>query len=194
MNEAPCMARLQELQIHERFTQSPVLPSPLPAARMARPHESISSLDQLRTASTTSQRLAAIRRLKNDIIGHPDKKEAVIFGGGVELLVDLCKSRRLHGKNRSNDTEWTGLAGQPVGVTLEDDSQIQLQAIHVVSSLVAGLFSSTHVFGANNCSGKAHDRAAHVWWYISCIAFSTFRHHCSEHRYREPSNHISHCI
>jgi hypothetical protein len=112
---------------------------------MARPDESTSSLEQLRAASTASQKLAAIRRLKNDIIGHADKKEAVVLGGGVECLVNLCKLRRIHGKNRSNDTEWTGLAAQPLE-GLEADNQIRLQAIHVVSSLVTGETPCLHIF------------------------------------------------
>jgi len=99
---------------------------------MARPHDS-PILDQLRTARTTTEQAAALRALKNDAVGHVQKKEQWIGLGVLEPIVRTIEadkaSSKLNGKSKHRRFTSRPLTG-------EDDAQ--LQALQCLASFANG--------------------------------------------------------
>jgi hypothetical protein len=103
------------------------------------------SLDRLRAAASPQELLVALKQLKNDIIGHEQKKESAVREGVVELLVKgLAKAGKSRGKKRSF------LPGSPSSfATTQSDSEplsesdredhVKLQCVFIITSLAHGV-------------------------------------------------------
>ncbi|KAM5441090.1 hypothetical protein MferCBS31731_003878 [Microsporum ferrugineum] len=86
-------------------------------------------LDDVRNADSTAGRIAALRALKNDIIGHHQKKQAWTELGILPLLSDVLSSRR--GVGKKIDCQ------RPRQHQTEED-EMCFQAITVIGSLALG--------------------------------------------------------
>ncbi|KAF7587967.1 hypothetical protein BBP40_006475 [Aspergillus hancockii] len=90
---------------------------------------------QLQSADSLSTQAAVLRTLKNETIGHEQRKEAWIQGGIIPILVKILASRQASGKN-------TGLNGaaesQQLSSRRSEEDEICLQAIIIIGSLAQG--------------------------------------------------------
>lgn len=100
------------------------------------------ALGALRIAGTAKERISALKQIKNDIIGHERKKEAVIRNGIVELLVTALGSGKSKGKKRSLSSIEAGRTNRlQVSNSVEDwdvEDQLRLQTVLVVTSIAHG--------------------------------------------------------
>ena len=100
-----------------------------------------SVLSELQNPTSSSATLSALTHLKNEIIGHDQKKEAWILEGIAPLLVRcISPSRR---ESRASALKAHGLANGPHTVAGEvvqptEDERIRLQAIIILGSLAQG--------------------------------------------------------
>jgi armadillo repeat-containing protein 8 len=99
------------------------------------------ALDALRSAKTPREQLAALKQLKNDIIGHEQRKETIIRHGVVAHLVrSLAGNGDARGKRRS--AKYTGgpinSGGDEATSEWELAHQIRLQGVFIVTSLAHG--------------------------------------------------------
>ncbi|KAI9170986.1 armadillo repeat protein [Paramyrothecium foliicola] len=100
---------------------------------MARPLSS-PILAQLRSAKTYPEQSAALQALKNEIVGHIQKKEAWIGMGVLEPIASaLSSSNRSPGKINGKDARFH-LVSRP----LSDEDAIKLQALQLVGSFANG--------------------------------------------------------
>jgi len=81
---------------------------------------------QMSSLSSPDTRVAALRTLKNDLIGHDERKEAWIRSGVLKPLADVVTSQK------EPDT--------PNKRTNEEREEARLQAIIVVGSLAQGQY------------------------------------------------------
>ena len=94
-------------------------------------------IKSLRAPVSLDSQLAALKQLKNDIIGHDQRKEEAIRHGAVPLLLKILRStERSRGKR--------GIAG---GVGVEDDivpdvtsleDEVRIEAVVVAGALGNG--------------------------------------------------------
>lgn len=100
---------------------------------MAR-HPGSPILVQLRTATTHAEQIAALKALKNDIVGHVQRKESWIGHGVLEpvvrVLIPPTSAAKLNGKDARFQ-----LASRP----LSDDDAVKLQALQLVTSFANGM-------------------------------------------------------
>lgn len=100
---------------------------------MARP-QSPPILAQLRSARTVPEQATALRALKNDIVGHVQKKEQWIALGVLEPIVRTISPRnpqtKLNGKGSHAE-----LCSRP----LSDEDGAKLQALQLLASFAHGL-------------------------------------------------------
>lgn len=95
---------------------------------------------QLQTADSPSSQAAALRTLKNETIGHDQRKEAWIRWGIVPTLAKLLASRPPNDKT-STISEINGTAsGRDLAYPKKEVDEACLQAIIVVGSLVQGIW------------------------------------------------------
>ncbi|KAG5936993.1 hypothetical protein E4U53_000102 [Claviceps sorghi] len=99
---------------------------------MARPHNS-PILAQLRNAKTLREQAAALQALKNEIVGHVQKKEAWIGLGVLEPIVRTIVSNGSPSKAHAKDAS-TQISMDP----LSDEDTVRLQALQLVASFANG--------------------------------------------------------
>lgn len=102
---------------------------------MARPQNS-SILAQLRNAKTLSEQATALQALKNEIVGHVQKKEAWIGLGVLEPIVRTLVSNCSPSKVNSKDA-YIQLSPS----TLSDEDSVRLQALQLVASFANGMIA-----------------------------------------------------
>ena len=109
---------------------------------MGRP-EVPAALSEIKSPTSIQDRIAALKRLKNDIIGHPLIKELVIKHGiAAPLVRNLQSSLKASGKRRSREVNGHGVAlDKDHGWTHEDE--MRLQTITIITSLAHGKFYSS---------------------------------------------------
>lgn len=100
---------------------------------MARPHDS-PILAQLRNAKTLSEQAAALQALKNEIVGHVQKKEAWIALGVLEPIASTLVSNGSTSKLNGKDA-YIQLSPPP----LSDEDSVRLQALQLVASFANGM-------------------------------------------------------
>ena len=83
--------------------------------------------DEFPTLSSPATRIAALRTLKNEIIGHDEKKETWVRSGVLKPLTTVIASQKLPGARVDG----------PIGPRSEQE-EARLQAIIVVGSLAQG--------------------------------------------------------
>lgn len=94
-------------------------------------------LSELRNSSSPASQVAALRALKNEIIGHEQKKEMWIGLGVLDPLVRILNSHKASGKRRYR--EGHGSANQPKRRgSRTDEEEAHLQAIIILGSLAHG--------------------------------------------------------
>ncbi|ODH52916.1 hypothetical protein GX48_00784 [Paracoccidioides brasiliensis] len=97
-------------------------------------------ISEIRDPESTASRIVALRVLKNEIIGHDQRKEAWIGWGIVPLLSQILAGRRGTGK-RSAVGERNGDAKHPSSErrnSRSDEDEACLQAIIIIGSLAQG--------------------------------------------------------
>lgn len=97
------------------------------------------AISELENPSSPDGQVAALKYLKNEIIGHAERKEALIELGIVDVLTyTLASSPQLKGKRKSQETNGTqnGRA-KAAAWTVEDE--VRLQAILLLGSLAHGI-------------------------------------------------------
>lgn len=90
-------------------------------------------LDDVRNADSTAGRIAALRALKNDIIGHNQKKQAWTELGVLPLLSDVLLSRRGVVARKAD-------FHSPKQHPTEED-EMCFQAITIIGSLALGMYT-----------------------------------------------------
>ncbi|KAJ5584166.1 Armadillo [Penicillium hispanicum] len=94
------------------------------------------TLLQLQTAESVSTQLAALRSIKNELIGHDQRKEAYVVGGVIPALVQVLTSQR---PAKAGSTEPNRSALNQTGSCQgSEEAEVGLQAILIVGSLAQG--------------------------------------------------------
>jgi hypothetical protein len=104
---------------------------------MARPQNS-PILAQLRNAKSLPEQTAALQALKNEIVGHVQRKEAWIGLGVLEPIVRTLASSRSPAKPNGKDATI-----QLVSRPLSDEDSVKLQALQLVASFANGNYQHT---------------------------------------------------
>ncbi|KAI9819823.1 MAG: hypothetical protein M1832_003898 [Thelocarpon impressellum] len=93
-------------------------------------------LAQIRAPSSPAALLSALKALKNEIIGHDQKKEVWVNLGVLPVLVSALSPSRFEGKRRSREINGGG-AVRPQGpkAPLNEEEEIRLQATNIIGSL-----------------------------------------------------------
>jgi hypothetical protein len=91
------------------------------------------AIEAIRNPSSIEEQISTLKQLKNDIVGHAQRKELVLKQGVVEPLV---KTVSVAGKATGKRRESNGVPQHPLPWSLEDEAR--LQAILVLGSLASG--------------------------------------------------------
>ncbi|TVY86348.1 Uncharacterized protein LAWI1_G008344, partial [Lachnellula willkommii] len=89
-------------------------------------------VSQIRSAKTPAEQISILRTLKNEIIGHPLKKELVVTLGTLDPVVRLASNKlagRQDGKSHNHS-----FASKPL---LEEET-VRLQGLQVIASIALG--------------------------------------------------------
>ena len=85
---------------------------------------------QIRNARSSAEQIAILRALKNELIGHPLKKEAIVAQGALDPIVRLSfNTKRYDGKSHDHS-----FAARP----LNEEETTRLQGLQVISSVALG--------------------------------------------------------
>ncbi|KAK4698024.1 armadillo repeat-containing protein 8, partial [Lecanoromycetidae sp. Uapishka_2] len=94
-------------------------------------------LSELRSASSPASQVAALRALKNEVIGHEQKKEMWIGLGVLAPISRILNTHRVNGKKRHRDVNGSRSHSKQRGGR-PDEEEARLQAIIIVGSLAHG--------------------------------------------------------
>ena len=92
-------------------------------------------LVELRQPSSTEAQIAALRGLKNEVIGHEQKKEWWISLGVVKCLERTLSTHRSSSKRRQRDVHNNGVSSN----SASDEEEARLLAVIIVGSLADGM-------------------------------------------------------
>jgi hypothetical protein len=95
---------------------------------------------QLQSSESVSEQVASLRTLKNELIGHDQRKEAYVTGGIIPALAQVL-ALRWPGKAAAAEPNGSA-SSQARSYRTSDESEACLQAILIVGSLAQGIFSS----------------------------------------------------
>ena len=102
------------------------------------------SLQEIRNPTSVAAQIAALRSLKNEIIGHDEKKELVVRHGVVLPLVrNLSASLKGSGKraDREANGHGSGVSDERDPMTntpWTDEDELRLQTTYITASLARG--------------------------------------------------------
>jgi armadillo repeat-containing protein 8 len=99
--------------------------------------ETSAILNELQTPSSISNQVQALRSLKNEIVGHNQRKEKWISQGVVLHLKRILETHKLSSKRRQRDV---GIIDSSREQPRSDEEEARLQAIAIVGSLAHGLY------------------------------------------------------
>lgn len=102
---------------------------------MTRPSATI--LSELRSPSSPASQVAALRALKNEVIGHELKKETWIGLGIVPPISHILNTHRGGGKRKHKDTNGVSDHNTWSGGRSEEE-EARLQAVIIMGSLAHG--------------------------------------------------------
>lgn len=94
-------------------------------------------LSELRTASSPASKVKALKLLKNELIGHEQKKEKWVKWGLLTTLAHILSSSKSNGKNKYRENNGLDAFSRHQDDQTEDD-EARLQAVMVVGSLAYG--------------------------------------------------------
>lgn len=94
-------------------------------------------LSELRSSSSPASQVAALRALKNDIIGHEQKKEMWIGLGVLAPIARILNSPNSSGKKRNYELHGSNFQPKRNG-SRTDEEEALLQAIIIIGSLALG--------------------------------------------------------
>lgn len=94
-------------------------------------------LSELRSSTSAASQVAALRALKNEIIGHEQNKRMWIGLGVLVPIVRIINTVNGSGKRRDQNGTRTALHGK-TAFSRSDEEEARLQAIIVVGSLAHG--------------------------------------------------------
>ena len=95
-----------------------------------------STLLQLQSPDSVSSQVASLRNLKNELIGHDQRKEAYVAAGIIPALAQVLISR-WPGKSTSAESNGSSLS-QARSYQNSEESEACLQAILIAGSLAQG--------------------------------------------------------
>lgn len=101
-------------------------------------------LVQLRSSGSVSAQVASLRALKNDLIGHDQRKEAYVAGGIIPALAQVLAVCR-PGKAAATGSNGSTL-GQAGSYHSPEETEACLQAILIVGSLTQGTCTARMVY------------------------------------------------
>ena len=104
---------------------------------MTRPSTPPPILSELRSPSSTANQVVALRALKNDIIGHEEKKQMWVRLGAVVPLARILNTHKGSGKRKYKEVNGDGNFSGRRTVRSEEE-EARLQAVIVVGSLAQG--------------------------------------------------------
>lgn len=97
------------------------------------------ALLELTNPSSPEAQVNALRSLKNELIGHDQRKELAIRHGVVKPLVEILKAEaRKGGKRRKGTLNGTSRADEDAAFDWSVEDELRYQAILVVGSLALG--------------------------------------------------------
>ena len=94
-------------------------------------------LSELRSASSPASQIKALRQLKNEIIGHDQKKQMWVGLGILAPLVRILNTYKGDGKRRARNSDGEGRRRSTKEVRTEEE-EARLQAVIIVGSLAHG--------------------------------------------------------
>lgn len=94
-------------------------------------------LTELRSPSSPASQVAALRALKNEIIGHEQKKEMWVGLGVVTPIVRILNASKGSGKRKGREINGA-VKYREKKVPRTDEEEARLQAIIIVGSLAQG--------------------------------------------------------
>lgn len=103
-----------------------------------------SLLAQIRAAQTLPEQIASLKALKNDIIGHQQKKEIWVGLGLIVPVVRILNANKPSTKKNGKGPRGSSYATQSLSL----EEQVRLQAISIVGSLAHG--EQVHGFLSEN--------------------------------------------
>jgi hypothetical protein len=99
---------------------------------------------QLLNAESLSSQAAALRDLKNETIGHDQRKEAWVRWGLLPILADILAARGLGGRSATGSELKRGLKHRDLPGSREEADDACLQAIILFGSLAQGIPAVLH--------------------------------------------------
>lgn len=99
-------------------------------------------LSQLQSARSYTEQTSALRALKNDVVGHAQKKEMWAELGALEPIVKILNASRSPAKVNGKDT-------RPSSNTrwLNEEETVRLQALQLLASFANGRTHFLQLFG-----------------------------------------------
>jgi len=92
---------------------------------------------QLQSSESVSEQVASLRTLKNELIGHDQRKEAYVARGIIPVLAQVLALRRPGKAAAAESNEST--SSQAGSYETQDESEACLQALLIVGSLAHGM-------------------------------------------------------
>jgi len=90
-------------------------------------------VSQIRNARNTGEQIVVLKALKNELIGHPLKKENAVASGVLDPIVRLTLNRTVsRNDGKSHDYSF---ASRP----LSEDEVARLQGLQVIASVALGI-------------------------------------------------------
>jgi hypothetical protein len=105
------------------------------------------ALIELSNPSTPEAQVNALRNLKNEIVGHDQRKELAVRHGVVKLLGGLLRTEARKGGKRTSGRKGTPNGNGSTGGGREEwstEDELRFQATLVVGSLANGTFVLEH--------------------------------------------------
>lgn len=96
-------------------------------------------LSQIRVARNYSEQVASLRALRDEVVGHAQRKEKWVEQGVLEPLVKILQNSR--SPSRFNGKDARNTIGQPRSLT--DDELVRLHALQLIASFANGKSSIT---------------------------------------------------
>jgi armadillo repeat-containing protein 8 len=91
-------------------------------------------LAQIRNSKSPTEQIDALRALKNEIIGHQQKKEMWVGLGVVEPIVRMMTSNKAQGKQNGKERYDRRFTSE----SLSEKEMVRLQALCVIGSIAHG--------------------------------------------------------